>query len=79
MYIVEIFFDYYGVYKGMVLVVDCLGIELILILKKDCIYMYYWVYIDCKDVDFDEIGMFMVKDNLFMFIEKGGEVFYFKV
>lgn len=46
MYNVENLLDYDGIYIGIFLVVDCLGINMILIIKKDKIFELILEYID---------------------------------
>lgn len=71
--------DYQGTYTGVFPAADCPGIDMRLTLKKDGTYSLHMKYLD-RDSEFDEKGVFTVKENLLTLTpSEGGQPQYYKV
>ncbi len=71
--------DYQGTYTGVFPAADCPGIDMRLTLKKDGTYSLHMKYLD-RDSEFDEKGVFTVKENLLPLTpSEGGQPQYYKV
>ena len=71
--------DYQGTYTGVFPAADCPGIDMRLTLKKDGTYSLHMKYLN-RDSEFDEKGVFTVKENLLTLTpSEGGQPQYYKV
>ena len=79
MHTAETSLDYLGTYEGTLPAADCPGIQTTLTLAPDGSYALHLKYID-RDSEFDEKGVFTVKENLLTLTpSEGGQPQYYKV